>query len=158
MALPDKQTYSGVGGEIVDYQAAEDPTTDIPAAADDENRADCSAMTRMIGRAYVTFTTDGATCTLVEHDSVWGNGISVAPAFLRTGAGHYLITWPASVNDARGIAHALNLRRGVGNVELGGWGASVVPSSPNSVFVVTGSMAAGGIAETTGTNITAYVW
>lgn len=159
--LPDKSTYSIMGGELVDYQPAEDPTTDLPAVADDENRADCAAMTRTITRAYVAFTTNGTTCTVVDHDAVWGNGLAVAPTVARSSAGTFVVTWPATVTDARGLSHALNLRRGLAEVEpdTNVYVARAKIASPNTAQVVTSRSSTEAAADPSSTAaIVVTVW
>src|SRR4051812_11244544 len=106
--LPNSASYSTYGGEKTDYQPVEDPTTDRSADEVDEALADTSAMTRMIPRAFVTFQTNGTTCTVVAHDAVWGNDVSVAPTVTRIGLGAYDVTWPTTVTDARGNVRAVN--------------------------------------------------
>lgn len=117
--LPDKNSYQNLGGEIVDYSAVVDPTTDLGAAQDDDARADVAAMTRTAIRAYVTFTATTSP-TPTEHDAVWGNADLVAPTIIRSSAGVFIVTWPASVVDARGITHSVNLRVGWANGRAGG--------------------------------------
>ncbi len=132
--LPSPASYDTYGGEKVDYQPAEDPTTDRSADQEDEAFADLSAATRMVARAYVAFTTNGTTCTVTDSDAVWGNG--TPPTVSRTGAGAYTVTWPVTVTDARGNSRGVNLRRGHGNNEDAGYSMAVARSSPN-VFAVT---------------------
>lgn len=130
--LPNPASYDTYGGEKVDYQPAEDPTTDRSADQEDEAFADVSAMTRMVARAYVAFTTNGTTCTVIDSDAVWGGSSSPAPlSITRTGAGAYTITWPASITDARGNTQNVSLRRGLGNTEAAGFAMAVARSAPN---------------------------
>ena len=117
MALPDKATFATLGGEITDYSDVEDPTTDLAGAFNSETRADVAAMTRMIPRAFVAFTTNGTTCTVVDHDAVWGGDLAVKPTVAYVSDGLYTVTWPTTITDARGVVRALNLRRGQVNVE-----------------------------------------
>lgn len=134
MALPDKSTFASLGGEITDFSAVEDPNTDLAGAFNSEARADNAAMTRMIGRAFVAFTVNG-TCPVVEHDAVWGNNLAVAPTVAYVSTGLYTVTWPSTVTDARGVVRALNLRRGLANVDSLGMFASVKRVAAN-VFSV----------------------
>lgn len=137
MALPDKSTFASIGGEIIDFSAVEDPNTDLAGAFNSEVRADVAAMTRMIPRAYVAFTLSGTTCTVVEHDAVWGNDLAVVPTIVRTGTGAFTVTWPTTVTDARGTVHSLNLRRGAVGVECAGFFGSAKRASANSFTMVT---------------------
>lgn len=136
MALPDKATFATVGGTILDYSAVEDPNTDLAAEFSNEVRADTAAMTRMIPRAYVAFTTNGTTCTVVEHDAVWGNDLAIAPTVARTGTGAYTVTWPTTVTDARGVVRSLNLRRGSAGLDYVGFFASPKRVSANSFTMI----------------------
>jgi hypothetical protein len=135
MALPDANTYSTLGGELNNYQSPEDPTTDLDANADNEVRCDSAAASRMVGRAFVAFT--GSDQVVHQHDSVWGNDVSVLPVVGRSGAGVYTVTWPASVNDARGNPHALNLRRALVIVEQDAhvWVGHPLITAPNILSV-----------------------
>src|SRR6187431_2696501 len=101
MALPDSTTYASIGGELIDYSPVEDPETDLAAEFDNEARADTAAMTRMISRAMVSFTTDGVDCTVVDHDAVWGSDLAVKPTVTVAGT-TITVPWPTTVTDARG--------------------------------------------------------
>lgn len=161
MGLPDKSTYADYGGEKQDYSAPEDPTTDRGAAELDPALADTAAMTRMIDRCYVAFSVGagpGFTITVLEHEAVWGNGVSVLPVVTRIALGNYTVRWPATVTDARSASIAPNLRRGRGNVEAVGWTVGVVRLSPNSVRVYLGSLAAAGAADPIGPAVVVEAW
>lgn len=130
MGLPDRDDYAIVGGEITDYQPAEDASTDLPALADAIARCNVAAMSRVVTRAYAAFTTNGTTCTLLDCDGCWPSGTfggPNAPTVTRTGLGLYTVTWPTTITDERGVTHNLNLRRGLGDIEPG--------SSPPAIFV-----------------------
>src|SRR4051812_24175431 len=105
MTLPDIDAISSYNGApsgiLADYAlAVQDPTTDVPAAGLTAMMASVAMATRMMPRAYCTFSTNGATCTLIEHEAVWGNSVSVQPTPARTSTGLFTVTWPASVADA----------------------------------------------------------
>ena len=155
MALPDKSTYAAYGGEIA-YPAPEDPTADITSDASDEVRVDCAAMTRMIPRAYVTFTTDGTTCAVVEHDAVWGNDISIKPTVTVFDVGFYTVTWPSTVVDARGVSRAVNLRRGSATIEHTAAFCTALRQGPNAFLIVTNN--SGSPALFVASPITLVVW
>jgi hypothetical protein len=159
MSLPDKATFATLGGEISDYSAVEDPTTDLAGAFDSEARADVAAMTRMIPRAMVSYTTDGVTCTVVEHDAVWGSDLPVKPTVvLDLGyGGKSVVTWPTTVTDARGVVRALNLRRGVANVDQPGYTGSVARVSANVFAVTTASTPDSSLMLPDATNITTLI-
>jgi hypothetical protein len=162
MALPDKATFATLGGEISDYSAVEDPTTDLAGTFSSETRADVAAMTRMIPRAFVSFTTTGASCTVVDHDAVWGSDLSVKPVVTidPVYGATYVITWPTTVTDARGVQRALNLRRALGNVEAGGWTTATYRRSANVIAVTTGSTVDSSLSAPPDsiTPITVWVW
>lgn len=130
MTLPNSATYPTYGGEKADYSPVADPTTDLSAAQLNEARSDVAAMTRMIPRAYVAFSYATGVVTVADNDSVWGN--ATPPTVARTATGTFLITWPASIVDARGNTQTVNLRRGDGNVEAANYSVSAVYTSPNS--------------------------
>jgi hypothetical protein len=158
--LPSAATYDSYGGEKADYSPVEDTTTDRSADHEDEAFADVAAMTRMIPRAYVAFTTNGTTCSVVDHDAVWGNDVSVRPTVVRTALGIYTITWPSAVTDARGASRSINLRRGLANVEdqASAAFANAIRLGPNSFKVATQTVALSGPDDLIGEVITATVW
>jgi len=162
MALPDKQTYSALGGDIQDYQAVEDPTTDLSDEQSNETRADVAAMTRMIPRAMVSFTTNGATCTVVDHEAVWGNALSVKPVVTvdPVYGATLIVVWPTTVMDARGVTYALNLKRGLGNVGEFGFMSAVQMISANSLRITPGSVvdSSNGFPGDHNSVITVWVW
>ena len=157
MALPDKDDIDTYGGEKSDYAPIEDPTTDT--AASEFNSLKCSVAmgSRTAVRAWVKFTTHATTPVLVSHDAVWGNSVSVAPTVTRTGAGIFVVTWPAYVDDELGTAHSLNLQLGWSNVSSTTCyftQASVNTANTVAVYTFNTSFAANDIA---GNNITVFV-
>ena len=153
--LPQSNSYQNLGGELADYQPVTDPTTDRAAAAENDAFADVAAMTRMAFRAYVTFTIAATVGTVIDHDAVWGNDVSVKPTIGYLGsAGGYSITWPASVTDARGISRSVNLRRGLVNVAQSNGTGSLSTSGPNTATLRLS--VAGALADPTGA-VTAWV-
>jgi len=152
MGLPDRDDYPSLGGEIQDYQPAEDGSTDLPAADDDQSRCNVAALTRTAARAYVAFTTNGTTCTVTDCDGVWPGGTLGGPnqpTVTRTGAGAYLVTWPTTITDERGVTHNLNLRRGWSNVEQVGFVSGTLAASPNTLSVAVWSLSGGAAADPT---------
>lgn len=129
--LPEVQSYDGLGGDINDYAPVVDPTTDLPAEASNETRADVAAMTRTIGRAFVSFDNGGEVSL---HDAVWGNSDAVKPVVAVLSTGRYQITWPSSVTDARGVSRPVNLRIGVPSLVDVGYVPAVEKTAP-SVFL-----------------------
>lgn len=131
--LPSINSYQNLGGELVDYAPSIDPTTDLPATCDNDTRSDVSAMTRICNRAFVN-----ATVTVVnDHDATWGGGIGVLPTILNGSAGTFAITWPATVQDARGNSWALNFRHAMACCEDAGYSASAIKTGPNTATVFT---------------------
>jgi hypothetical protein len=136
MALPNKQSYDGLNGEMVDYKDPENPTYDLPAECSNELRADTAAMTATCDIVFFTFTTDGANMFVTMHDSVYGNDISYIPIGLYNSVGDYDFTLPASVVDARGKTKYLNLRCGYGNTDYLYGLVSVKITSANTIKVI----------------------
>jgi hypothetical protein len=123
MTLPDIDSiasYNGApGGVLQDYHGVEDVTTDQPAAGATAQQATTAMMTRTLPRAMVCFTyVSGGSAPVTEHDAVWGNSVSVLPTVARSSAGLFQITFPATVTDAIGVSHSVNLRRGWANLEI----------------------------------------
>ncbi len=155
MPLPQSSTYANLGGELGEYQAVVDPTTDLPGDADNQMRSDAAGMTRTAVRAMVTFTIAATVATVIEHDSNWGNDPAVAPVVTYGGStGLYNIAWPATVTDPRGVSRALNLRRGWVNVAQGTAHGALLPTAPNTAQVQLSVGAA--LANPTGA-VTAWV-
>lgn len=140
MTLPNKATYATYGGELANYSPVCDPTTDRDAWQMNEALSDTSAMTRMCPRAYVAFSYSAGVVTVGDNDAVWGN--TTPPTVVRTATGTFLVTWPASITDARGNPQSVALRRGDGNVEAAGYSTSVVYATPNSFTLYVSSLTA----------------
>lgn len=119
MALPNKQSYANLGGELRDYSPVTDPSTDLSAEASNELRADNAAMTRTAVKAIVKFTTDGTTVTVdnLDHDAVYGNASLYKPTGVRNSAGDFTITFPSSVSDARSKTQTINFFAAWANCE-----------------------------------------
>lgn len=145
--LPEKQSYDGLGGDIKDYAPVVDPTTDLPARVSNETRADVAQMTRMIGRAFVTFDNGGE---VSDHDAVWGNADAVKPVVVPFSAGRYQVTWPSSVVDARGTTRSVNLRVGLPSLETFGFIPAVTRTAPNVFLVEVYGIAAGTLDDPSG--------
>lgn len=145
--LPEVQSYDGLGGDIIDYAAVVDPETDLPAEASNETRADVAAMTRMIGRAFVSFDNGGEVSI---HDAVWGNSDAVKPVVAVLSAGRYTITWPSSVTDARATSHPVNLRVGLPSLVDVAYIATAERTAPNVFLVQVYGIAAGTLDDPPG--------
>jgi len=92
-------TLASYGGGLNDYSPVVDPTVDRPAAGANAAFAATAGMTHTCGRAWVRFTWNGSTLTLVAHDAMWGNTVSVQPVLAHTGTGIVTVTWPTTVQD-----------------------------------------------------------
>ena len=122
MALPEAATLDTYGGTKVNLAPVEDPTTDVDAVTYNALLNDVSMMTRTAARAWATIA--GATwgggsqaVTVSASGAMWGN--AVPPTCVTTAGGIYTLTWPASVDDDLGDAHAVALAR-VKSVSFGG--------------------------------------
>ena len=139
MSLPDKNDYSVLGGELADYSAVADPTTDLPAEASNEMRADVAAMTRTAIRAWCGFTIDGYAAPSIsntDYDAVYGNAMDYKPVVTRNSTGNYTIDFPTTVTDARGITHDLNLQCGFINSESSGLVGNAIKTDANTFNVL----------------------
>ena len=157
MPLPDIDDYTATfGGSKINASAVEDPTTDEDAATRNQYVADVAMMTGTAPRAWVNFVANTTTggMSITAHYAVWGTGVSVVPTPARSSAGTYTITFPASVNDALGNSHTVNLRAGWGQVRDGtaGWDMLTYPTSAN-VMTVFIRNAAGTLADPAGINV-----
>lgn len=152
-ALP---TY---GGALNDYSPVVDPTTDRPAAGANASYAAVAGMTHTAIRAWARFTWNATTVTLVAHDALWGNTLSVAPVVAHTGTGIVTVTWPTTVQDEIPVGAPgytgplpLNLRAGFGNLRVvaTAFDVFVTPTSANvatvKLFNVAGTIADTGVA------------
>lgn len=115
--LPNASTYESLGGTIVDYSEIVDPTTDLPAVADCETRANVAAMTRMTKRVWFTWTNNGSVGTLVSFDSVVGNSATNYPTINKQATGRWRFTFPAAIVDAFGNAGAWTFKLANGSAQ-----------------------------------------
>lgn len=113
MPLPSVDAFSSfvTVDELTDFAPVTDPTTDVPASAMNILMANSAMSSRMMPRAYVVWQWDGAAVEIIEHDAVWGNSFAVQPTVVHSSTGLYTITWPATVADALGDNHNINLKR-----------------------------------------------
>lgn len=123
MTAPDIDDPSGnyamPAGGFVDYLPVTDPTTDQTSGgqtgAPGANQWMCStaSMTHTSRRAWARFLGNATTPTLAVsngHDAHWGSSSPVKPTLVRSAVGIYTVTWPATVTDALGVSHTVNLR------------------------------------------------
>lgn len=117
MSLPNKNSYSNLGGELKNYHPITDPTTDLDANATDDTRSDIAAMTRTSVRAWVRFNVHQLfvghfSLILNAWDAVYGNDPSNQPVLAYVDFGNYTVTFPSTVVDSLGVTRSLNLQDG----------------------------------------------
>ncbi len=161
--LPGTSSLDSYGGALQNYAPVEDPTTDEDAAYRNQYAADTAMMTVTAPRAFVSFTghasTPGDPASGFVHAALWGSGPDVKPVVTHVGTGHYLITYPATVDDLLNIEHTLNFRRAVAQVECAGVikHACAEVTSANTVTVYT-ALANGTLDNLAGVTITCVIW
>lgn len=115
--LPDSSTYESLGGTIADYDEVVDPTTDLPALADNETRANVAGMSRVTKRVWFTWTNNGSVGTLVTFDSVVGNSATNYPTINKQATGQWRFTFPATAIDAIGTSRSWSFKHGNGSAQ-----------------------------------------
>jgi hypothetical protein len=135
MPLPSIDDLDTYGGIKVNYSDPVDPETDLDATQFNSLSLSVAQGTRTAIRAWVQFTGHASTPTLVSHDSVWGNAVSVQPTIATSGTNVYTITFPSTVDDALGDTHAINLRDAW--AKLAGTTAGFINAEISSPNVVT---------------------
>lgn len=104
----DIQTY---GGEKVDADPIEDPTTDLPASDWNQLINDVAQMTRTSPKTILQFPTIGTedNTTPSATKTQWGSGASYYPTSVaRTGTGAYTITYPSTFTNELGDAETVS--------------------------------------------------
>lgn len=135
--LPAIDDYDSLGGELQNYAPVEDPLTDLDAEADNKARANTAAMTQTLPRAMCTGVL-GLAPTVDLHRAVWGNSAAVKPTIARIAAGHFEISWPVSIVDARGGAHVVAFIGAFANMAIIlGFRANCAITAPNKITVYT---------------------
>ncbi len=161
--FPGTSSLDDYGGPMANTAEVEDPTTDEDAAFRNQYCADTACMTVTAPRAFVTFTghatAPGDPGTGFVHAAGWGSGPGVKPAVSHVGTGHYLITYPATVNDPLDVEQTLNFRRAHAQVECAGVikHACAEVTSANTVTVYT-SLANGTLDNLVASLITAWIY
>lgn len=153
--LPGIDDLDSYGGEKLDYEPVEDPTTDIGADAWNLIASNVAGMTQTACRAWVAFVGHAATPADPAsnvHGAVWGSSAPVKPTVVKGGTGIYDITWPTEITDELGVEHTVNLRHAWGSV----YGSTANPftvtiTGPNTIRMRTfnTSFAANDVAGTT---------
>lgn len=97
------KTISEYSGPWVDAESIANPETEQPASSMNRIAEDTAQMTRTVWRVHVKFATsagaNGAQA-VVDSTSVWGEGVSFAPAIAKTATGTYTITYATEYDDA----------------------------------------------------------
>lgn len=118
--LPNKNSYSELGGELIDYSPVTDPQTDLSAEASNESRVDTAAMTRTAIRAWVTLTCAISDISVanIDYDAVYGIALIYKPTVAYIDVGIYEVTFPETILDARSITQTINFSLGWANVDI----------------------------------------
>lgn len=108
---PDLPSADTFGPALIDYDAIEDPQTDLSSAAWNLVRAQLAAISQTAVKAWVHVTVAAGVATLESHGASWDETGNL-PTVSRSSAGVYTITWPTSVNDFQAApeAHAVTLK------------------------------------------------
>lgn len=155
--LPQSNSLSNFGGIKTDYSQIVSVATDW--SADNVNSAfgDVAAMSRTAIRTFAQFITSATAPTLVNFDAVWKTNTPTLPVIVRTGAGIFTVTYPASVTDELGNAQSLNLRSGVGNISsTSTFGFCNVVVSSSNVLTIYLANVAGSANDLVGVTIQVY--
>lgn len=161
--LPNKSSYSELGGELTDYSPVTDPETDLSADASNEARADTAAMTRTAIRAWVTLSclSDVITIANTDYDAVYGIALIYKPTITYIDVGVYEITFPETVLDARNVTQTVNFNGGWANFAstqgANILGASVEKMSANVIRVYLYNISSGTLANVSSGRINVFV-
>lgn len=167
MSLPDIDSLATYGGALSNYFPIEDPTTDLDAGADNQNRCSTAAMTNTAVRAWARFVTSATTPTLAVSNAVGGVWPTIPgnqPVVSRSAQGIFLLTYPTTITDELGVVHTLNLR----GARAGGEGTSYIPcqadvTAANVVRITVFALASGtpntfAAADQAGVTISVQAW
>lgn len=142
MSLPAKNSFANLGGDLVDYSPATDPTTDLPASCDDETRSDVADMTRTAIRAWFSLQVISAVCSIPNsgYDATYGNAGPYKPVATYVSPGIYTVVLPASIVDNLGVTRYINLQAGWANYSstdntYGYYDTKVRITGPNTLTV-----------------------
>lgn len=111
--LPETAGPSTFGGnEFVDEDAVVDAETEVSSTYFNRLTTQVAMASYTQDRAWCRVTVSGTAPTVAAHGAVWGDTPAVEPVPVRTGAGVYTLTWPASVDDLQATpeAHSVNIR------------------------------------------------
>lgn len=118
MPLPSSASTlsDSFGGPYTNQHDTDDPTTEMDCDYGNQELADVASMSNVPLQAWVRFaghTWSGSgtdSIPVVDHGALWGSGDTVKPTIGQTDANTFVITWPATVTDALGSIHTLNVR------------------------------------------------
>jgi hypothetical protein len=152
--LPEIDSIQTLGGVLRNSYPVADPTTDLDADRDNVNRCDTAMMTRMGERCWCAITLAATTGALVvvAKEAQWGLNTPAAPTPVRTATGSFTITWPTSVLDELGNAHALALRWATGHAR-GSARYSVQASTVGNVITFYVFDSSGALSDAAGVTI-----
>ena len=153
MTFPDVDTIDNYGGALVNVAPVEDPTTDRDAGAMNSALESVAQMTHTAARAWcrVVLGTSAALAAANGNDAGWGTTTPPVPAHSTTGV--YTITWPATVTDALGNQHSLNLRTASASIEGATFGFAQANVTSANVVTVNTANAAGSANDLSGVTI-----
>ncbi len=158
--LPDIDSLSTLGGNLVNASPVVDPTTDLDGVADTKSRTNVAMMTHTALRSWCLFTAAASTGAMVRvaHDAQWGNASGVAPALARTATGTFTLMYPSTVYDEMGVPHSLNLRAAWGQSRSASAAhdVQVVPTAPNVLTVYVRDSTTGALIDAAGTNFDVF--
>lgn len=109
----DAKDLSDYGGARQDAYPVNDPTTQVSAAYLNRALEDLAQLTRMAPKAIIrwtgTNTTGAVTLNSADVRTLWGNGLSYAPAVAKVGStGQYTVTFPTTYTDGLGEVEVFN--------------------------------------------------
>jgi hypothetical protein len=106
---PSRIIRSLLGPVLVDDYAAENPDTDIPAAAFNTAFHQLAGLNVMLPRAGVVASYSG-TLTVIYQSEAWNaDGAQVHPVLARSGTGLYTLTFAATYLDELGASVATSI-------------------------------------------------
>lgn len=146
--LPGTASFEELAGALNNYAEVVDPTTDLPALADNIARANVAALSRLAPRIVFVYTTSGSTGTVTpgSFDSVVGVGAVNYPIFAKVADGQWRLVFPVDCTDSLGETQAWAFKRARATVESGAPAFSRgVKVDPNTIDIFTWTAA--GVAD-----------
>ena len=108
---PDVPSSDTFGPALINYDAVEDPETDLDMTSWNLVRAQLAAISATAVKAWVHLTVAAGVLTLESHGASWNESGNL-PTVNRVSAGLYTVTWPDSVYDFQATpeAHTVTLK------------------------------------------------